>query len=149
VKRIGVRWVWFMARLADGRECMAFEMRTARGGRKAPADAGDPIGGGAWIVERNGCVRAIPRWSLVPEDHITSPRGLVPRRFRLTMPDEGLRAVVEHELPTFVSTRALGELVEAGIWESSARLVDGAALGTGDASDHRFWVDVMSAYGGI
>ncbi len=143
VSRLGVRWMWLMARLDDGRELMAFEMRTATGGRNAPADAGRAIGGGAWVVETNGQVRPARRWSLTPEHHVRTPRGLVPNRFRAELPDEGIRLVLEHEIPKFVPTRALGELFEAGIWESSARLVD--ASGT---SGGRFWVDVMPAYGG-
>jgi hypothetical protein len=135
-----LRWMWLMARLDDGRECMAYEMRTADGGRDAPADSGRPAGGGAWIVERNGVARPIERWTLRPLRHIATPRGLVPSQFMLDMPDERLRFVVEHEQPTFVPTRALGELVEAGIWESPARLLEGPTGG-------RFWVDVMPPYG--
>jgi len=55
-----------------------------------------------------------------------------------------MRLVVEQELPTFVPTRALGELAEAGIWESPARLIESEGSGAG-----RFWIDVMPPYGGV
>jgi hypothetical protein len=144
VSRFNMRWMWLMARLDCGREIMAYEMRTGAGGRKAPADAGDPIGGGAWIVEADGTVRAARNWSFKPVRHEKRPRGLVPDRFRLELPDDGISFVVEHEVPTFVPTRALGEMVEAGVWESPARLVEARGIGGG-----RFWVDVMPPRGGV
>src|SRR5262249_48210188 len=119
-----------------------YEMRSAEGGRQSPADAGRVVGGGAWIVERDGSVRAARGWALTPERHQRTPRGLLPSRFRVELPGDDLRFVVEHELPAFVATRALGELAEAGIWESPARLVEGGPGG-------RFWVDVMPPYGGV
>jgi len=141
VRQIGLRWIWFMARLDDGRECMAYELRGAGGGRRAPADSGPRLGGGAWLVGVDGSVRAVDGWSLTPEAHQATPRGPVPRRLRVELPGE-LRLVVESEMPTFVPTRALGELAEAGIWESPARLVEGSVGG-------RFWMDVMPPYGGV
>jgi len=140
--RFDVRWLWLLARFDDGRECMAYEMRTGNGGRKAPADAGRPIGGGAWIVERDGRVSCPKRWSLVPSHHEPTRRGLVPSRFTLTLPDEGVRLTLEHEQRTFVPTRALSELNEAGIWESPARAIESEGIGPG-----RYWVDFMAPMG--
>lgn len=141
--RLGVRWIWVMGRLDDGRELMAYEMRTADGGRRAPADRGRPLGGGAWLVERDGNVRTCERWSIQPMDHVSTSRGLVPSRFALTL-DDDIELVLEHEQRAFIPTRALSELSEAGIWESPARLVDARGVSGG-----RFWVDVMAPYGSI
>ncbi|MBX3203781.1 MAG: hypothetical protein KF764_01870 [Labilithrix sp.] len=142
--KLGVRWMWLMARFDDGRECMAYEIRTATGGRKAPADSGDALAGGAWLIEREGTVRACNNWSLVPSKHVTTSRGLVPSCFCLTLPDDGIAFTIEHEQRTFVPTRALGELIEAGIWESPARLVDARGVTGG-----RFWADVMGPFGSV
>lgn len=138
-----LRWLWFMGRFDDGRECMIYAMRTADGGRHAPADAGRPAGGGAWIIERDGRARAIEEWSLTPEAHVDTRRGRVPTRFRVSLPGEGIRLVLAHDHRTFVPTRALGELIEAGIWESPCTLIEGEGVRGG-----RFWVDVMPPWGG-
>lgn len=138
-----VRWIWVMARLADGTEVMAFELRTADGGRHAPADAGRRIDGGAWVVLRDGRARRAERFTLRPERHVDTGLGRVPTRFRLTLPDEGVDLHVEHLRRSFVPTRALGELLVAGIWESPADRV-GA---TSAAGDECFWVDVMPPFG--
>ncbi len=142
-----LRWLWLMARLPDGRDVMAFEMRSAGGGRHAPADAGRPAGGGAWLVEADGRVRAIASWSLRPEAHVDTPRGRVPRRFRVRLQDDGLdvRLVLRHRQPTFVPTRALGELYDAGIWESPCDVESAEGVGEGG----RYWVDVMTPGGGV
>jgi predicted secreted hydrolase len=142
-----LRWLWLMARLPDGRDVMAFEMRSADGGRHAPADAGRPAGGGAWLVETDGRVRAIASWSLRPEAHVDTPRGRVPRRFRVRLQDDGLdvRLVLRHRQPTFVPTRALGELYDAGIWESPCDVESAEGVGEGG----RYWVDVMTPGGGV
>lgn len=141
-----LRWLWLMARLPDGRECMAFEMRTADGGRNAPADAGRPVGGGAWLVETDGRVRPVPSWSLRPEGHVDTPRGRVPRRFRVRLQGDGLDAhlVLAHRQPTFVPTRALGEMFDAGIWESPCDVLEASGVSAGG----RYWVDVMTPWGG-
>jgi len=48
---------------------MAYELRTADGGRQAPADAGRALGGGAWVVDVSGVARAVDGWSLRVEGH--------------------------------------------------------------------------------
>ena len=141
--RLGVRWVWLMGRLDDGRELMAYEMRSAEGGRNSPADRGRLLGGGAWIVERNGGVTPQKRWSIEPSVHVKTSRGLVPSRFTLTL-DDDIHIVLEHEQRAFIPTRALSELSEAGIWESPAKLVEAKGVSGG-----RFWADVMAPYGSI
>lgn len=140
----GLRWLWFMGRFDDGRDCMIYAMRTADGGRNAPADAGRPAGGGAWIVEPDGEVRPIERWSLTPQGHRATSRGSLPTRFVVRLPDEGIELTLAHERATFVRTRALGELIEAGIWESPARLERATGVRGG-----RFWVDYMPPFGGV
>jgi hypothetical protein len=62
----------------------------------------------------------------------------------LELRDFDLRLVVEPRQFTFVPTRALGELVDAGIWESPGRLVD-----SHNASDGEFWLDFMPPFGGV
>lgn len=138
-----LRWLWLMARLDDGRECMAYELRTADGGRDAPADAGRVVAGGAWLVDQTSRARAIPRAILRPLAHRRTMRGLAPTRTELRLPDEDVRLTLEHEMPTFVPTRALGESGSAGIWESPARLIDARGVTGG-----RFWVDYMPPFGG-
>lgn len=141
--RLGVRWIWLMARLDDGRELLAYEMRTGDGGRTAPANSGRRIGGGAWVVDRDGEVRPYERWSIEPSHHVTTSRGLVPTRFALKMGDD-IHLVLEHEQRAFIPTRALTELCEGGIWESPARLIDAKGVSGG-----RFWADVMGPNGSI
>jgi predicted secreted hydrolase len=144
VRELDLKWTWMMARLDDGRECMAYELRRGSGGRTKPPSQGDRVGGGAWLVERDGAVRGSARWDLAvgPEDDAPTSRGPVPGRVELTMPELGVNLVVAPRQLTFVPTRALGELVDAGIWESPGRLVRGPCSG-GD-----FWIDYMPPWGG-
>jgi hypothetical protein len=144
VKQFGLRWTWFMARLEDGRECMAYQLRGADGGRASPTNAGEVAGGGAWIVGAGGEVQRARRFAFEvdPSRDLVTSRGRVPGRLRVELPDEGVRLVVEPRAPRFVPTKALGELVDAGIWESPGRLVEGTSGG-------EFWIDYMPPYGGV
>lgn len=133
-----LKWIWPHLRLADGRELTGYVIRDTAAGRDADADTGRELGRGGWVIERDGAVRALPRFDVRATAHVATARGRVPTRFEVSAPELGLELAVDHLVAApFIPMRAFGDVVDAGIYEGPVEVHDHPAI--------RGWIEVMSS----
>lgn len=138
-----LKWIWVQLRLDDGREIMGYVMRDSGAGRWASPNDGRLFGSGGWLVEQDGSLRPLPRFdvSSVEKYEIRSDRGTCPTRFAVSVPELDLHVTLEHTVSApFVQMKAFGPMLDAGIWEGPAHIVDASRSLAGHC-----WVEVMNA----
>ncbi|MGE5185792.1 MAG: lipocalin-like domain-containing protein [Acidobacteriota bacterium] len=124
-------WIWPHLRLADGRELHGYVLRDSHSGRE--------LGRAGWVVERDGRVRALRTFDVRAIATIDTRRGAVPTRFAVELDD--LHVVLEHAIADpFLPMLAFGAALDAGIWESPARIARASAPIAGHC-----WVEVFDA----
>lgn len=138
-----VKWIWAQLRLDDGREILGYVMRDSGSGRWASPNDGRLLGSGGWLVERDGGLRPLPRFDVcsVEEHETRTDRGTCPTRFAVRVPELDLHVTLEHTIAApFVRMKAFGPMLDAGIWEGPAHVVDASQPLAGHC-----WVEVMNA----
>lgn len=138
-----LKWIWIHVRLDDGRELTGFVMRDSGAGRWASANDGRLLDRRAWLVERDGTVRALAGFELeaVTSKEVRTDRGTCPTEVAVDVPELDLRFTLRHVVPTpFVAMKAFGPLLDAGIWEGPARI----DVESGAARGHA-WLEIMNA----
>lgn len=139
-----VKWIWVQLRLDDGRELMGYVMRDGSGGRWRSANEGRCLAREGWLIEADGSVQPLPRLTVSAIEGFevrSDERGVCPTRFAVEVPElDGLTVILEHVIEApFVPMKAFGPMLDAGIWEGPACVVESNRNITA-----RAWVEVMS-----